>query len=148
MTSDAPAAGWYADPQGIADFRWWTGTSWTADTRAKALQVEQLEAAGVTGRIRIAGEGVVIEREGVLAKMNYGMNACLVTVPVASIVAIQFRPASSVANGFLRLVTAEDASHVSFVAAVKDRHAVTFKKKQQPEFDAIRDELERHLGSR
>lgn len=148
MTSDAPAAGWYADPQAVADLRWWNGASWTADTRAKALELEQLEAAGVTGRVRIVGEGVVIEREGALAKMNYGMNAGPVTVPVASIVAVQFRAASSIANGFIRFVTADDASQVSLIAAVKDRHAVTFKKKQQPEFRAIRDEVELHLGSR
>lgn len=30
--SDAPAPGWYADPQGVALYRWWDGAAWTAST--------------------------------------------------------------------------------------------------------------------
>jgi hypothetical protein len=30
--SQAPLPGWYADPQGVALYRWWDGTAWTAST--------------------------------------------------------------------------------------------------------------------
>ncbi len=28
--SQAPSPGWYADPQGVAAYRWWDGLAWTA----------------------------------------------------------------------------------------------------------------------
>lgn len=33
--SDAPIAGWYPDPRDAAQWRWWNGADWTADTAAR-----------------------------------------------------------------------------------------------------------------
>jgi hypothetical protein len=30
--SEAPSPGWYADPQGVALYRWWDGLAWTSHT--------------------------------------------------------------------------------------------------------------------
>jgi hypothetical protein len=30
--SQSPSPGWYADPQGLAAYRWWDGLNWTANT--------------------------------------------------------------------------------------------------------------------
>lgn len=35
MSGQAPAAGWYDDPRGEADLRWWDGSAWTAHTAAR-----------------------------------------------------------------------------------------------------------------
>ena len=35
----APAEGWYPDPAGGTGLRWWTGVTWTSDTRATAPTV-------------------------------------------------------------------------------------------------------------
>ena len=32
--SQSPSPGWYADPHGIALYRWWDGLAWTAHTAA------------------------------------------------------------------------------------------------------------------
>jgi hypothetical protein len=32
--SESPPPGWYADPQGLAAYRWWDGLTWTAHTSA------------------------------------------------------------------------------------------------------------------
>lgn len=34
-TPPLPRAGWYEDPRGEADLRWWDGTAWTAHTSAR-----------------------------------------------------------------------------------------------------------------
>ena len=34
-TPPLPRAGWYEDPRGEADLRWWNGTTWTAHTSAR-----------------------------------------------------------------------------------------------------------------
>ena len=34
-TPGLPRAGWYEDPRGEADLRWWDGTAWTAHTSAR-----------------------------------------------------------------------------------------------------------------
>lgn len=36
-TPPLPPAGWYADPHGIADQRWWDGQTWTAHVHPSAL---------------------------------------------------------------------------------------------------------------
>ena len=39
-TSEAPAPGWYPDPQGGARLRWWDGTDWTDRYRPRPTPAE------------------------------------------------------------------------------------------------------------
>jgi hypothetical protein len=32
-TSSSPTTGWYSDPAGTGNLRWWNGTTWTSKTR-------------------------------------------------------------------------------------------------------------------
>lgn len=45
----APPAGWYADPLGIADVRWWSGTGWTEHTHNMVAEPQSEPTTDVQG---------------------------------------------------------------------------------------------------
>jgi uncharacterized protein DUF2510 len=62
--ADAPRAGWYPDPDGGSRLRWWDGTDWTANYRARPTEQELSEQAqpATTGATRPGGLPVSSEQ--------------------------------------------------------------------------------------
>lgn len=57
---DQRRMGWYPDPLGAADLRWWNGNEWTSHIRPQTLELPRLEVAGLTGGILFPLVGFVI----------------------------------------------------------------------------------------
>lgn len=71
--ADAPAAGWYPDPEGGSRLRWWDGTDWTAHYRPRPTEAELLRLRAATpvrseplgGAVAPAGERRALARSEV-----------------------------------------------------------------------------------
>jgi hypothetical protein len=105
-----------------------------------------LEAKGVTGRLSVEGDFVVIRRKGALAKMNYGWTRGEKRIPIRAINAVQMkRP--GVSNGYIQFTLGGGAeSTKGLMAATKDENSVIFRKRSLREFEAIRHYVEEQIG--
>jgi hypothetical protein len=70
--SPAQPAGWYPDPAGQAELRWWDGTRWTQQTRAETDA--SIMAAPATGRAASGGRPVGL-RKGVAGARGWWSRA-------------------------------------------------------------------------
>jgi plasmid stabilization system protein ParE len=107
---------------------------------------DELYAKGRNGQITVSGGWVTIERKG-LGRMGHSKGDR--RIPLTSIMAVQMRPAGSLANGFLKFtVPGSPEIRGGLNAATSDENAVIFTKKQQKDFDAIRARIEDYIEER
>jgi hypothetical protein len=109
------------------------------------------EVKGHNGVINFDGHFVTINRKGFLARATIGKGEK--RIPVASIVAVQFKPAGGIVNGFIQFtVPGGNERRSSFGSqstdAAKDENSVMFTKKQMPEFLALREAIEQVIVAR
>lgn len=105
-----------------------------------------MQADGIGKRIELTDQGVRIVRRGVLGKLlNYGKGDK--HIAWRSITGVEFKPVSLMHNGFVQILfqgsqevrgTIKDAS--------RDENAVVFRKRQQGDFEGIRDEIMRRIA--
>jgi hypothetical protein len=70
-------------------------------------------------------------------------------IPLASITAVQVRPAGSLANGFLRVtIPGSPERRGGLNDATSDENAVIFTKKHADEFAAVQTYIETYIGNR
>ncbi|MDX6648815.1 MAG: hypothetical protein QOJ97_766, partial [Solirubrobacteraceae bacterium] len=54
MSTPAPPAGWYVDPQAPGRWRWWDGTQWTDQVSANAAALRTADYLVVRAAARLA----------------------------------------------------------------------------------------------
>jgi Domain of unknown function (DUF4429)/Protein of unknown function (DUF2510)/Short C-terminal domain len=141
------AAGWF--PQDDGQQRYWDGEQWTEHF---APGVEPAtEVKGHNGTIILDADFLTIRRTGFLARASIGKGEK--RIPIASITAIQWKPAAAVMNGFIQFTLGggnEGRSRFGHQTAdaAKDENTVIFVKRQMPRFQQLRDEIEGVIAER
>lgn len=102
-------------------------------------------ATGHSGTVHFDGQLVTIAREGRLAKLAMGSGDK--RIPLRSISAVQLKPAGALTNGFIAFTISggherNERRGGRTMAAASDENSVIFTKKQEPEFVALRAEIE------
>jgi len=105
-------------------------------------------AKGHNGTISFDGQVVSITREGALARMSFGKGEK--RIPVHSITAVQIKPANALTNGFIQLSMGGGVERGGQLGsrtmnAASDENSIIFLKKQQADFERVRDEIERAI---
>ncbi len=105
-----------------------------------------LLAKGVNGQLALLDGRVRISKKGVLGFLTSGFKGDK-EIQISSISSIQFKKAGLV-NGYVQFafMGSGEAKGGVFQAA-SDENTVMFNKKQQPSFEAIRDEVQRLMNA-
>ena len=104
-----------------------------------------ISAKGQNGTVHFDGRFVTIERSGFFARAINGKGEK--RIPVASITAVQWKPAGAMVNGFIEFTiegsseTRSRAGSATFDAG-KSENAVVVTKKQSPDFETLRKAVE------
>jgi uncharacterized protein DUF4429/putative oligomerization/nucleic acid binding protein len=107
----------------------------------------ELQAKGSNGQLDIDGGFVVIRRKGASAVLLHGFKGDK-RIPISSVTAVQFKNAG-ITVGYLQLsMIGGQESKAGVFAATSDENTVTFTKKQQASFEAIRDHIEARISER
>jgi len=103
-----------------------------------------MEAKGINGKL-ILGKGYVeIIRKGFMALMSHGAKGNK-KIAIKSISAIQFKPARFT-NGYIQIsFSGGRESKSGLFSATQDENTIMFKKKQQPSFEKIKEEIEKQI---
>jgi hypothetical protein len=105
-----------------------------------------LFAKGVNGQITISGDWMTIGRKG-LGRLGHSKGER--RIPLASITAVQMRPAGPLANGFLRVtIPGSPERRGGLNDATSDENAVIFTKKHADEFAAVQTYIETYIANR
>ncbi|WP_030593770.1 DUF4429 domain-containing protein [Streptomyces globisporus] len=103
------------------------------------------EVSGQGGQITFDGQYVTISRKGFLARATLGKGEK--RLHISQISAIQWKPAGPLVNGFIQFTVpggnelrGKLGSQTS--NAAKDENSVIFTKKQMPQFEKLRAELD------
>lgn len=106
----------------------------------------ELYAKGRNGQITVSADWLTIERKG-LGRMGHSKGDR--RIPLASITAVQMRPAGPFANGFLKFtIPGSPELRGGLQAATTDENAVVFTRSQQKAFDAVRARVEDYIARR
>ena len=110
-----------------------------------------MEVKGHNGTVDFDGDFVTIKRTGFLARASIGKGEK--RIPLSSITAVQWKPAGPMMNGFISFTLGggnETRSRFGSQTsdAVKDENSVIFIKKQMPDFEALRSQVEEAIAAR
>jgi len=114
---------------------------------AKQLQASGIimQASGYNGQVELLQNAVRIRRKGKMAFLSQGLKGEK-EIQIRQISSIQFKSAGNVTYGFLQFMFLGGAEHKGgYFDANKDENTVTFLKKQQPAFDAIKRAIEQRI---
>lgn len=101
---------------------------------------------GSNGSVELAGNCLIIRRKGVANILTQGFQGEK-TIPIASITAIQFRPASSSMAGFIQFTIIGGREYRGgMMEATKDENAVFFDKNQEANFCTLRDIINQSIS--
>lgn len=108
-------------------------------------------AEGHNGQVVFDGQFVTITRKGFLARATVGKGEK--RIPLASVAAVQWKPAGAMVNGFIAFtVPGGNEGRSKFGSqsfdAAKDENAVMFTKKQQVAFEGLRQDVEAGIAAR
>ena len=110
-----------------------------------------MEVKGHNGIVDFDGDFVTIKRTGFLARASVGKAEK--RIPLSSITAVQWKPAGPMMNGFISFTLgggneARSRFGSQTSDAVKDENSVIFVKKQMPDFEALRSQVEEAIAAR
>jgi len=104
-----------------------------------------VEVKGHNGTIEFDGRSVTIKRKGMLARVTSGKGEK--QIPLASITAVQWKPAGAMVDGFIQFALAgaiesEGRAGSATSNAGKYENSVLFTKRQMPQFEELRRAIE------
>ena len=100
----------------------------------------ELEAIGTAGQMKLTDDYVIISRKGVLGFLTQGLKGDK-EISIDQISSVQFKEAGF-ANGYLQIgFVGGTESKAGIVDAVNDENTVMFNKRQQPDFEKMRDAI-------
>lgn len=103
LTSPTHPAGWYPDPAGHGEFRWWTGTQWTyriaSGGQIYAEPTGDLSRLGLPQSSPIAGDGQTAPR-GMRPAAAAPSGASLIGVPRSEVVDVHLSAGAAFKAGF------------------------------------------------
>ncbi len=110
-----------------------------------------IEAKGTNASVTFDGNFVTIKRNSLLGRMTIGKGDK--RIPVGSISAVQWKPAGIMMNGFIEFSIsggneAKSKLGSSTLDAAKNENAAVFTKKQMPDFERVRAEIEANIAHR
>lgn len=97
---------------------------------------------GHNGQVEFDGTTVKIMRKGALAMLTQGLKGDK-TIPVGQIIAVQFKDANMLTNGFIQFSTAAGESGGGIFSATEDENTVMFNNGQKAEFAELRDAVQK-----
>ena len=103
------------------------------------------EAQGINGKL-IFGKGFIeIVRKGVMSFLTQGLKGNK-KIAIKQISAVQFKPCGTFTNGYIQFsFIGGKESKGGILAGTQDENTIMFKKKQQPEFEKIKDIIEEEI---
>jgi hypothetical protein len=102
-----------------------------------------MKAIGINGQVEFDGEKVVILRKGIVAFFADPVKGGK-TIPVSSLTSIEFKAARIMYSGYIRFAFQGGmASNAGW--SFKDDNSVVFNKGNLPEFEAIREAVEKAM---
>ncbi|MEK6858612.1 MAG: DUF4429 domain-containing protein [Nanoarchaeota archaeon] len=106
-----------------------------------------MEAQGINGKL-VLGKGYVeIVRKGAMSFLTQGVKGNK-KIAIKQISAVQFKPAGLMFNGYIQFsFVGGKESKAGIVNATQDENTIMFKKKQQADFEKIKDEVEKQIYS-
>jgi hypothetical protein len=105
-----------------------------------------LFAKGHNGQVTMSGDWMTIRRKG-FGRIGHSKGDR--RIPLASITAVQVRPAGAIANGFLRVtIPGSPERRGGLNDATSDENAVIFTKKHADEFAAVQAYIETYISDR
>lgn len=106
-----------------------------------------MEAQGINGTL-ILGKGFIeIKRKGFVAFSTQGLKGNK-KIAIKHISAIQFKPVGTFSNGYIQFsFIGGTESKSGLFGAAMDENSITFKKKQQPDFEKIKEKIEEQIYS-
>lgn len=110
-----------------------------------------IEAKGYNGEVQFDGTWVTISRKRVIGRSTVGRGDK--RIPLAAIVSVQWKPATSLFAGFIQFETAGQGGTRSRAgsqtqAALQDENSVVFRKGALPAFERLRKAVEQALAAR
>jgi hypothetical protein len=110
-----------------------------------------IEIKGHGGQVTFDGDFVTIHRKGFLARANVGKGEK--RIPLASITAVQWKPAGAMVNGFIQFTVPGGNERRSGFGhqttdAAHDENSVVFTRPQMPQFERLRAAVEQAIVER
>lgn len=107
-----------------------------------------MRAEGVNGQVALDGGMVTISRSGMMARATVGKGEK--RIPVKSIQAVQWKPASRLVRGYIQFTVSGGIESKARLGkqttdAAKDENSVVFSRKQQGDFESIRNAVEQSI---
>ena len=106
-----------------------------------------IEAKGHNGQLRFDGRNITISRKGVLGFLTQGLKGDKV-IQLSSVTAVQFKKVGMVTSGYLQLsLLGGGEAKGGVFDATQDENTVMFIKKQEADFQVMRDAIQAALDA-
>jgi len=99
---------------------------------------------GLNGQAEVTQNGVVIHRRDLRFNIHY-RNVGAVILPYDALHSVRFKPCGWFMPGYIRFISNADSFNNIRHNVNNDRSTIMFVKAQEPSFEKVRDEVERHI---
>ena len=103
-----------------------------------------LEAKGISATVTVSGGKLTITRKGFMSLVLHGLKGEK-DIQIADITSVQFKKAGSVISGYIQFgYPGATESKKGIWEAAEDENTVMFVEGNQPDFEAIKDYIDRY----
>jgi hypothetical protein len=107
-----------------------------------------MRVEGSNGSVELLENGIVIRRKGLANILTQGIQGDK-NIPYSTITAVQFKGAGMFMAGMIQFtILGGREFRGGLMEATKDENAVLFEKKQQADFEKVRDHVQARLGQK